>query len=147
MGKLRNKAGRGLAAERSESDGGPQEPALGMGGQTSASPRPCDGVDGPPPLNSHTHPPRGAARFPGFQGQGQKTGLQSAPAAICSQRALGACVPPVQHGGGTAAPPPGPPSGRRLFPRGPPVGGKTARTRRIPSSPLPLLADGATYPT
>lgn len=101
----------------------------------------------PPTPNSHI-PSQGSCASPQVPRAGSKDGAQSSPAAIRSQRALGACVPPVQHGGAAAAPPPPPPSGRKLSlaalrwagrrpaPAGPLLAAAAARRRRhLPDMP------------
>ena len=72
---------------------------------------------------------------------------RSAPAGIWKRRALGACVPPVQHGGGRVRPPT--PASLRAggFPSGPSGGREDGPTPPGPFSPLPLLAEGVTYQT
>lgn len=100
-----------------------------------------------PHPNSHTPSP-GSCSSPQVPRAGSKE-YRGAPAAICSQGALGACVPPVQHGGDAAAGPHPPTSLPQAgdFPSRPSSGREDDPNPPDPFSPLPLLANGVTYPT
>lgn len=147
MGKLRKEAARRPArglAERPEALAAEDQELL----LTSRLPPPlrwCRRASVPPTPNSHTPSP-GSCASPQVPRTGSKDGAQSSPAAILSQRALGACVPPVQHGGAAATPPPRLPWARG-FPSPPSGGREDGPHPPDPSSPLPLLARGVTYPT
>lgn len=132
MGKLRNEEARRPArglAERPEALAAEDQELL----LTSRLPPPlrwCRRASVPQPP-THTPPPRGAARLRRFQGQGQKTGLRALPPRfVARERWERACL---QSNMAAPRPPPPPASlGPEAFPRRPPVGGKTARTRRTP---------------
>lgn len=118
--------------------GEPEAPILSGGCSNHGLPPPPWWRRRPPPPQL-THPPRERHVSSGSKDRVKKGGARSDSAEICRRKALGACVPSVQHGGGHGRPPPTPslPQGRRLS-----LGALRWAGRR-PNPARPLLAAAA----
>lgn len=126
--------------------GEPEAPILSGGCSNHGLPPPPWWRRRPPPPQL-THPPQERHVSSGSKDRVKKGGARSASAEIYRRKALGACVPSVQHGGGHGRPPPQASLRAGGSPSGPSGGREDGPTPPGPFSPLPLLAEGVTYPT
>lgn len=150
MGKLRHEATRRLArglAERSEADGEPEARILSgwCSNHGLPPPRPCDGVDNlrlrlTPCPGSRTSPqvPRTGSKHRGPKRSRRDLQTESVES-----------VRPSSPTWRRQRPSPHPPASLRAggFPSGPSSGREDDPSPPAPFSPLPLLAEGITYPT
>lgn len=98
----------------------------------TGSPRPCDGVEASAP-QFHTPSP-GSGKWPQVPRKGPKDRrLEALPPGSGNGERWERASLQSNMAAAASAPPPQPPSGPEAFPRGPPVGGKTAQPRRAPS--------------